>query len=289
MTTPAQEARQALGARLKDLRKDAGLTGRALAHAAGWHEAKVSKIEHGKQNPTEADLRAWCLHCKYPDQLPDLIATVRHIEAMYLEWRREMRTGQKRLQESFVPLWERTQLFRVYEPGLIPGIFQTAEYATAIISHNIERFKTPNDLEEAVAARVERQRVLYTGDRRFLIVLEEQALRTRAGDAQTMIGQLDRLLAVMSLQRVSLGIIPSMGDRKAWTSEGFWIYDEGRVIVETRSAVLTISQPREIAVYADVFGRMQQSALYGDKARAVIADVLAQTTASTEHGMQPPR
>lgn len=278
MTTPAQQAREALGARLKDLRKDAGITGRALALAAGWHEAKVSKIEHGRQNPTEADLNAWCIHCNCLEQLPDLRATVRGIEAMYVEWRREMRTGLRRLQESFVPLWETTHLFRIYEPGLIPGLFQTAEYATSIISHNIERFKTPNDLEDAVAARMERQRVLYFGDRRFLVVLEEQALRTRVGDAQTMAGQLDRILAVMGLQRVSMGIIPSMGERQAWTSEGFWIYDQSKVIVETRSAVLTISQPREVAVYADVFDRLQRSAVFGEKARAVISGVLAETT-----------
>jgi transcriptional regulator with XRE-family HTH domain len=276
VSTPAQQAREAFGARLRDLRRDARLTGRALAAAAGWHEAKVSKIEHGRQPPSEADLQAWCLHCGCADQLPDLIATVRTIEAMYVEWRREMRTGQRRLQESFVPLWERTRQFRIYESGLIPGIFQTAEYASVIIGHNIERHKTPDDLEEALAVRMERQRVLYTGDRRFLVVLEEQALRTRVGDAQMMAGQLDRLLAVMGLQRVSLGIIPAMGDRHAWPSEGFWIYDESRVIVETRSAVLTISQPREIAVYADVFDRLQRSAVFGEAARNVIAGILGE-------------
>ncbi|MFB9834784.1 helix-turn-helix domain-containing protein [Actinoallomurus acaciae] len=115
MSTPAQQAREAFGARLRELRKDARLTGRALAAAAGWHEAKVSKIEHGRQPPSETDLSAWCEHCGCADQLPDLVATVRHIEAMYVEWRREMRTGQRRFQE----------------------------YATAIIGHNIERFKTP--------------------------------------------------------------------------------------------------------------------------------------------------
>jgi hypothetical protein len=221
-------------------------------------------------------LQAWCLHCGCADQIPDLVATVRNIEAMYVEWRREMRTGQRRLQESFVPLWERTRQFRIYESGLIPGIFQTADYATAIIGHNIERHKTPDDLEEALAVRMERQRVLYTGDRRFLVVLEEQALRTRVGDAQTMAGQLDRLLAVMGLQRVSLGIIPANGHRHAWPSEGFWIYDDGKVIVETRSAVLTISQPREIAVYADVFDRLQRSAVFGEAARNVITGILAE-------------
>ncbi len=55
-----------------------------------------------------------------------------------------------------------------------------------------------------MAARLERQRLLYAGERRFQVVLEEQALRTRVGGIQTMAGQLDRLITLMSLQRVSL-------------------------------------------------------------------------------------
>ncbi len=40
----------------------------------------------------------------------------------------------------------------------------------------------PDDVDAAVEARMDRQRVLYTGDRRFLVVVEEQVLRTRVGD-----------------------------------------------------------------------------------------------------------
>ena len=53
----AREARAALGQRLRDVRADAGLTGRELAALAGWHYTKVSKIEHGTTMPTEADLK----------------------------------------------------------------------------------------------------------------------------------------------------------------------------------------------------------------------------------------
>ncbi len=63
------------------MRKDAGLTGRQLALLAGWPNSKVSKIEYGKQTPTEDDIRQWCEHCRAYNQLADLIATVRHIEA----------------------------------------------------------------------------------------------------------------------------------------------------------------------------------------------------------------
>jgi transcriptional regulator with XRE-family HTH domain len=127
-TNPADQARQALGARLRDIRRDADLSGRALAALAGWHFSKISKIEHGSQAPSEKDLRAWCRHCKAEDQLTDLIATVRSIESMYVEWRRSLATGMKRLQRAGLPLYRRTKLFRMYEPALVPGLFQTADY-----------------------------------------------------------------------------------------------------------------------------------------------------------------
>ena len=273
-TNPADQARQALGARLREIRKDADLTGRALAALAGWHFTKISKIEHGTQTPSENDLRVWCRHCQAEGQVPDLIATVRSIESMYVEWRRLQRTGLKRLQEADIPRYKRTRLFRMYEPALIPGLFQTAEYASAIMAGIIEFREIPNDLDEAVAARMERQQVLYTGDRRFLVVLEEQALRTRVGDADTMAGQLDRLMTVLSLHRLSLGIVPSGAARCILPGEGFWIFDENTVQVETWTAGLTITQPREIAVYANAFTRLQQSAVYGRAARELISNAL---------------
>jgi hypothetical protein len=276
VSTVTKRAREALGTRLREIRQNANLTGRALAGRCGWHFTKVSKLEHGTQNPSEDDLRAWCSACDAGDQIPDLIAMVRTIESMYVEWRRALSSGMKHGQKARIPLYERTKLFRVYEPGLVPGLFQTAEYASAIIAHVIEFDQIPNDLEEAVAARMERQRVLYTGDRRFLVVLEEQALRTRVGDATVMAGQLDRLLAVMSLHRISLGIIPSMGRRHTWASVGFWIFDQHVVHIDTPSAELTITQRSEIAVFEKKFARHQRSAVYGQEARDLINRILVE-------------
>jgi transcriptional regulator with XRE-family HTH domain len=113
------------------LRRDAGLTGRQLALLAGWTSSKISKIEYGKQTPTEEDLRVWCQHCRTPEQVPDLVATVRNIEAMYVEWRRMLRTGTRRRQEASLTIEGETRLFRWYEPVLVPGILHTAEYAHA--------------------------------------------------------------------------------------------------------------------------------------------------------------
>lgn len=272
--SPAKQAREALGLRLREIRKDAGLTGRALANMIGWHFTKVSRVENGAQAPSEKGILAWCRACGAEDQIPDLIASVRAIESMYVEWRRQARAGMKRLMLSSAPLYERTKLFRIYEHNIVPGLFQTAEYSAAMLRYFIDFLETPNDLEAAVEARMERQRIIYTGDRRFVVVVEEQALLKPVGDAETMAGQLDRLLAVMSLPRVSLGIVP-LKVRQAFPSVGFWIYDNALVGIETPTASLEVSQPREIALYARMFEQLKQGAVYGSDARAIVARALA--------------
>ena len=52
-----------MGARLREIRKNAGLTARALAAATGQHYTRVSKIEHGVQAPSDQDIRDWCRAC----------------------------------------------------------------------------------------------------------------------------------------------------------------------------------------------------------------------------------
>jgi hypothetical protein len=193
---------------------------------------------------------------------------------MYVEWR-QTRAGMKRLMLSSVPRYERTKLFRIYEHNIIPGLFQTAAYSAAMLSYFIDFLDTPNDLDAAVEARMERQRIVYSGNRRFVVVLEEHAIRTRVGNLDTMSGQLDRLLGIVSLPRVSLGIIPAVATHKVFTSVGFWIYNDAMVRVETPTASLEITQPREIRLYATMFEQLQQPAVYGAEARALVTGAMA--------------
>lgn len=273
MTSSVHQAREALGQRLRDIRKDAGLTGRQLAQAGGWHSSKVSKIEHAKQTPSEDDIRTWCRQAGVSDQIPDLIATVRHIEAMYAEWRRMLWTGTRRRQQTSRKLEAQTRLMRWYEPVLVPGILHTAEYATAVMRRVINFYQITDDLDAGVAERMERQQILYRGDHRFHFLLAHQALLTTVGDTDVMIGQLDRLLAVMSLPRVTLGIIPAPTEYRVPTNQ-FIMFDDRLVQVETISAELTISQPAEIALYNKTFHTLTHQAVYGHTARTLITTAL---------------
>jgi len=79
----------------------------------------------------------------------------------------------------------------------------------------------------------------------------------------------------MSLQRVSLAIIPAAAERHTTPTAGFWIFDEETAQVETVSAELTITQYREIALYARKFALLARSAVTGSAARALITQAMA--------------
>ncbi|MEU1508743.1 helix-turn-helix transcriptional regulator [Kitasatospora sp. NPDC005748] len=269
-SSAAQAARRAVAARLRELMLDAGLNGQRLAARCGWHESKTSRILNGRKAPSEDDIRAWCAACGAGDQVPDLIATARAVDSMYLEWRRRHRGGLARTQEQSLGLHEKTALLRVYASNVVPGFLQTPAYATALLT-GITRFKGyTDDISDAVAARVARGRFLYGGGHRFVVVLEESVLRYRIGDRIAMTGQLRHLLAMMPLPSLSLGIVPFAAERAVWPLEAFYLFDTAGCSVETLTAEISITQPRELADYAKAFAELSRMAVRGDAARVLI-------------------
>ncbi|WP_327655668.1 helix-turn-helix domain-containing protein [Streptomyces sp. NBC_00483] len=270
----AQEARVAIASRLRDLRLDAGITARELAVRCDWSESKSSRIEHAKTPPSDADIRAWCAACGVPEQTGDLIAANRQADSMYTAWKRLQRTGLRRLQESGVPLYDQTRQFHVYCSNVVPGFFQTPGYATALLS-SIARFRgTPDDVSDAVAARMARSGVIREGDHRFAVLVEESVLRYRIGSPEVMAAQLGHLLSVMALPSVSLGVIPFAAPREAWPLETFTVFDRQRVHVETLAASIKETQPSEVALYLRAFGNMKRVAVYGADARSLITSAI---------------
>ncbi|MEV1083607.1 Scr1 family TA system antitoxin-like transcriptional regulator [Streptomyces sp. NPDC050211] len=118
------------------------------------------------------------------------------------------RAGLTRVQQSVAPLFERTRRFRAYQSWVIPGLLQSAAYTRAVLSTVAHLRDVPDDIDDAVAVRMDRQRILHSGDHRFAMLVEERVLRTVIGD-NTMAGALDHLISVASLPSVSVGIIPS--------------------------------------------------------------------------------
>ncbi|MEU2431526.1 helix-turn-helix transcriptional regulator [Streptomyces sp. NPDC007861] len=273
-SSSAQQARQALAKRLAELCRDAGLTGRDIARLCSWHPSKSSRIMNARTPPSADDIRAWCQACGAEDQTEDLLASLRTAEGMWVGWRRMERAGLKQAQEARLPLFERTRRFRSYSSWFVPGLIQTYGYTEAVLRAVQRRRVEVDDVADAVAVRMERQRVLYEGDRRFAFLVEESVLRNGLGGAEVQEEQLCHLLTVGSLPSVSLGVVPTRTERSRMPVEGFWIFDTGQVNVELVSGYLTLTQPSEVAAYADTFRELADMAVYGAKARALIMSVI---------------
>lgn len=268
------EARHALGQRLRELRQQAGLTGRQVADSLSWPASKVSKLENGRQTPTDGDIRAWAVITRAEGETESLLASLHTLEVQHAEWQRQLKTGLRPHQDEIAGLDAKTRLFRVFEPTFIPGLLQTAEYARARFAQSITVFKVPNDINEAIRARIRRQEILYQPDKRFHFVLTEAALRYRLCAPEIMLGQLDRLVTFAALPNVRLGIIGFETAYVVAPTHGFWLLDNDRVMVETFSAELNLAQQQEIELYGEIFNQMAGVASYGRAARAIVTRVI---------------
>lgn len=271
MTTDFQQDRISLGARLRELRTEAGLNGRELAARLGWLPSKVSKLENGKQTPSPADLAAWADGVGQPTVAAELKGRLQGFETRYRSWRRQLATGHRARQEAGAVELSRTRVMRGYESAVIPGIFQTAEYARAILSRYGELRGTPRDVEPAVSARMRRQEALYEPGREFHTLLWEGALRVLICEPSVLLGQLDRLSGLLGLEAVRLGIIPFEMPVRVAPGDGFWIYDERLVISETWNTEMWLDDGADVALFSRIWGALDESAVYGAPAHRLIA------------------
>lgn len=271
-SSSAQAAREAVARRLRDLRREAGLTIVELADRCGWHHSKTSRIENALTGPTAGDIRQWCAATAADDQAQDLIVQSVNAESMYKEWRHQVRRGLTELQTGSGDLFRSTRLFRVYSSTLVPGLLQTEGYAAGVLGIAARFRDLPvDDSAEAAHARVERSRIIHEPGRRFLLLIEEGVLHCQIAGPDAMAAQLGFLLTAGALPSVSLGIIPAAtAPRIQWPRETFHVYDDQLVSVELVSARVRITQPSEIELYVKAFEELRSMAVYGADARALV-------------------
>ncbi|MFP3990639.1 helix-turn-helix transcriptional regulator [Streptomyces sp. E11-3] len=269
MTTDFQQAREALGRRLRELR--AGTTQRALAAVLGWPQAKVSKLETGRQTATPDDLKAWAAATGNPQVAEELVTRLQGLEARTRSWRRQLSSGHRPVQDVLMVEYEQSTVLRAWQGAMVVGLLQTPDYARHVFARFAELQQSPRDVEDAVRARMRRQELLYRPGRTFHILLSEAALHAGVAPPDVLAAQLDRLASVIGLDSVRLGIIPLTAPLAIPPGNGFWLYDDRLAIVEEWHAELWLNDGDNVALYGRVWETLDQSAVYGTQARRLIA------------------
>jgi transcriptional regulator with XRE-family HTH domain len=274
---PTFEDRRAdFGARLREIRENAGLSGTDLAAHLGWQQSKVSKIETGKQTAADSDVVAWLQAAGESEAVAERFRNeLRGLQIAQLAWRRQLREGHRATQERLVRDEQNTTRIRGVETMCVPGLLQTPDYARAIFRTQADLLDVPaGDVDDAVAARVTRQQVLYDRTKQIEILLTEAALCHPVCAPEEMVGQLDRLSSVIGAVPARVGVIPAGRTTPNLIPHGFWLNDD-EVSFESVSGSQRTTDADEVALYAKLLDRLWTVAVEGDEARAVFARVAA--------------
>ncbi|KPI18050.1 helix-turn-helix domain protein [Actinobacteria bacterium OK074] len=263
--------RAELGTALRALRQASGKEAKAVARGAAMSASKLSKIENGSVMPSVVDV----------DQLLTAIGVSEYVKAEYMSaaraaateataWRLYRRLGYHRKQQQIQAIEARTTLLRLFQPSLVPGLLQTPEYVQAVLGR---RDFSEEQLARAMGARLARQSILYEPGRRLRFIVTESVLRWKIVPPLVMAGQLDKLISVSRLPSVDLRIVPLSAPQTDFPSHSFSIKDDRMVAVETVHAELTVTDPRDVALYIRKFEGFERAAVSGDAMRSMVEEI----------------
>jgi transcriptional regulator with XRE-family HTH domain len=252
-------------------RDRAGLSGRKLADLLGSNQGKVWRIDNGHQLPTIPLVEAWLDACHVEEptrqQLLELAETV-HGETR--PWG-DLLAGVSHLQGIARRRENEPGLVRNFQPTIVPGLLQTPEYAARIIP--LSDTMNVIDHDAALAARLQRQQVLYEDGHRFQFLLVESALRWSVNLGEVTSPQLDRIVSLSRLSTVDLAVVPVGQDVVIpWHNFVIWesADDDPYVTTELFHGEQQITTTEQVRPYLELWERMWKAAAVGDEAVELI-------------------
>jgi transcriptional regulator with XRE-family HTH domain len=179
---------------LKEARHKAGLSSDELGAKLGYSGALIRSIESDNRSPKPELAKAADEFFGYPK-----------VFQMMEERLRDLPFPES--YRPFVPHERAARVLRIFTPNLVPGLFQTPEYARAVLSK--KPHTTKDELENLLSARLARQEIL-TADAAPLVyaVTDETALHRQLGSADVMREQLLHLVEASQQVNITLQVIP---------------------------------------------------------------------------------
>lgn len=274
----ADVAGQQLAEELRRLRGLAGISGREFAQRIGISQSTISRIESSRLVPALPVVGAWCDEIGASAETREKLRLL--TEAAHAGVNRFHAALRERshLQDDVRAQEAAARVVRVFQPSVVPGLLQTAEYARRVFS----LFQVPysdENLAAALAARMDRQVALYDSARRFEFLITEAALRWRPGPPSLIVAQLGRIAALGTLGNVSIGVIPHDTEAITFTSHGFAIYDSEDeddtpvVSVESVHANLAVRAAEDVALYQERWSLLHRMAIFDGAAEKFLTGV----------------
>ncbi|WP_420156943.1 helix-turn-helix domain-containing protein [Nocardiopsis sp. CNT-189] len=264
---------------LRRMRRDAGLSQDEVWKALGWSRAKLQRLEAGEfQRLKAGDVMALCQLYEADKAEAEELVQIARDSRKNLPWWYQYKDV---LPGAFIGMEAEATLIQDFSIGLIPGLFQTQDYITALFERavGVPKQEVPKRLE----IRLERQRSVLDRERppTIMAVIDESAIRREVGGEEVMKGQIRHLLDLSERPNVEVQILPFKAGAHAGTSIPFVLFgfDGGGaagslVYLETRKDGFYLEEEEEVTDYRLVFSRMQGTAMSVEDSAALLRTVL---------------
>jgi transcriptional regulator with XRE-family HTH domain len=269
--------RRELGALLRGLRIEKGLTVEEVAERLLCSPSKVSRMETGHGVAAPRDIRDLCDLYEVRDQAErDRMMQLSHESKRHGWWQ-----SYDLPYSTYVGLEVEALSISDFQSSVVPGLLQTADYARAGHEGAMPRLSAA-DIERRIEAKLTRQALLTQADPpSFKAVLDEAVLHRVVGGPHVMRVQLERLIEAARLPNVTLQVITFDVGAHPGLESNFNILDlpatSGVVFVEGLVGSIYLERPDDVDRYRRVFARLQEIALSPKDTIAAIARIRDQS------------
>jgi len=267
-----------LASQLRELRKQAGRTVEDVARELLCSAPKISRIETSARPASLRDVRDLCTLYGVDEPLRVRLMTLAR-EAKQQGWWNKY---EDLAIDSLIGLEIEAAQISSYESCVIPWMFQTREYARAVIKGILPRI-ADHILDERVAARLTRQEILTReSPPTFWTLVDESALHRRVGGSQTMCAQLRRMVELATtIPSITLQIVPfSLGSHpgldNTFTLLEFHSAQPPLLYIENMAGSLYLERKSDVDRYKEALQHLRAGALDSESS-AKIAERISET------------
>ncbi|MFE1729838.1 helix-turn-helix domain-containing protein [Streptomyces bacillaris] len=271
--------RRRLGAELKRLREKAGVSMEDAAERIGGDKPKISRQENGRQGVSKLEIEALLeLYRVSDDRLRTALTTLAREGRRKGWWAQYSDILPAGFQERLSIESDAARIL-TFQSMLVPGLLQTAEYATEVIPA-AGKSQTEEQIKSYIEVRASRQEILARPNPpQYVCLLDEAVLRREVGGPAVMVRQLDKILEVNNPPRLTIQVVPLSQGWHAGADGAFNIYsypdpmDLDVVNLDYLDGALYLEEDLPVERYQLAFDELRAAALASRHSMKLVSSV----------------
>jgi len=272
-----------LAMELQRRREATGMSREEVARQLEWSTSTIFRIETGRSRPQPGNVRILLeLYGVTGPERDGLIQLTR--EARQPGWWHSFRDVLPNPYEVYIGLEAGAASLRNFEPSVVPGLLQTADYAREIFRNGPIELD-PDGVERLVEVRLARQKILTRDDRpRLWVVIDEAVVRRVVGGTEVMRAQLRHVADSAQQGKTTIQVVPYRAGAHAGTTGPFVILDfeeptdPAMVYVETLAGDIYLEERSDVNRYTLAFDRLRAASLHPDDSVQLIEQAASAMT-----------